>query len=149
MFFHYIDVAVVNAYILHKECASSPLSHYEFREHLVRSLCSTNVRLSGGQTSRKSTSINIDHRLVRMDMMRQCVYCKLVTKEKHRSTRKCAECDVPLCFQSRDCFTKWHGRKFTQTREAWLEKPQKHVPKGRPKGSTVTKGRGKRKRKNW
>ena len=126
--------------IFYIECASSPHSHYEFREHLLRSLCSTNVLLSGGQTSRKSASININRRLIRMDMMRQCVYCRLVTNEKHWSTKKCAECDVPLCFQSWDCFTKWHGRKFTQTCEAGLAKPQKHVSKGRPKEQYSDKG---------
>ena len=29
LLFHYIDVAVVKAYILHKECASTPLSRFE------------------------------------------------------------------------------------------------------------------------
>ena len=41
LFSHSIDVAVVNAYLLHKECTKQPLSHYEFREQLVRKLCSS------------------------------------------------------------------------------------------------------------
>ena len=152
LFFHFIDVAVVNAYILHKECTLNPLSHYEFRENLVRSLCCTatpDYSILVGKRQQSTASINVDHRLVRMKTMRQCVYCSLVHKEKHRTTRQCAECEVPLCFQSRDCFTKWHGRRFAQTREAWLARPEREMPRGCPKGSTVPKGRGKRKRKNW
>ena len=105
----------------------------------------------GGRPLTKSVSI--DHRMIKMSLVRQCVYCMTTTKEKHRTTRQCKECQVPLCFQKRDCFTKWHDRRFAALREAWLAKPPHETrPKGkggRPKGSSVPRGRGKRKRRNW
>ena len=117
LFFNFIDVAVVNAYVLHKEYSSNPISHYEFWEQLVRRLCclsSPNVTLP----ARHSTSVNIDHRLVRMDSI--CVYCSIVCKQKHRTTRQCAKCKAPLCFQSRDYSSRWHDRAFSKSRDEWL-----------------------------
>ena len=153
LFFHCIDIAVVNAHIMNKEIVDKPMSQYLFRETLVRSLCG--VHTIGippvSRQGRSSTSgINVDHRLEKMGSMRQCVYCKIVHNINHRTTRECRECQVPLCFQSRSCFAKWHHRNFMKQREAWFATlKQPTTSRGRPKGSVKPKGRGKRKVKKW
>ena len=48
LFLHYIDTAIVNAYILYKELHPSArlrMSHFTFRETLVRQLCHIEVSL--------------------------------------------------------------------------------------------------------
>ena len=114
----------------------------------MRSLCGVHtvdipsLSRRGGRPS--NSGINVDHRLERMGSMHQCVYCNIVHKVNHRTTRKCRECQVPLCFRSRDCFTNWHHRNFTKQREAWFAAPKQPTSRGRPKGSVKPKGRGKR-----
>lgn len=145
LFLHSIDIAVVNAYLLHRELVEKPMSQYEFRESLVRSLTDTCTRPACRQSSDK---INIDHRMVKMESMRACVFCKIANKEIHRTTRQCFQCGAPLCFKNRTCFEQWHNRDFKVQRDTWLAQGTKQKT-GRPKGSVKPKGRGKRRKKNW
>lgn len=117
-------------------------------ESLVRSLTVTHTQ----PTHRPSDRINIDHRMVKMESMRACVFCKIANKEIHRTTRQCFQCGVPLCFKNHTCFEQWHNKDFKAQRDAWLA-PGAKQKTGWPKGSVKPKGRGrgrgKRKKKNW
>ena len=89
----------LSTHTFYTECTLNPLSHYEFRENLVRSPCCTatpDYSILVGKRQQSTASINVDHCLVGRKTMRQCVYCSLVHKEKHRTTRQCAECEVSL-----------------------------------------------------
>ncbi len=153
LFFHYIDISIVNSYILYKEVhPSGKLSHFNFRETLVRQLCHIEISLHQSLAGRKCDP-TVEHRSVRMHKGKDCVYCKITSGTRRRTTRQCSKCEAPLCLLARNCFHKFHQSSFTEKRNTWLK--SKSIPKhsaeliGRPKGSKVQKGRGKRKRKNW
>lgn len=155
LFLHYIDIAIVNSYILYKEMHPQPrMSHYTFRETLVRQMCNIEITISQSVAGRKPDT-TIEHRSERMVKGSDCVYCKLVHGVRRRTTRQCVKCQAPLCLLARNCFQKFHQESFREERNSWLQHKSLAEPsttssaKGRPKGSTVQKGRGKRKKRNW
>ncbi|KAK9969977.1 hypothetical protein ABG768_028118 [Culter alburnus] len=87
-FYHFVDIAVVNAFILHQHLARAikekPLTQKAFRETLVLELAGLESRKAAPQAS-------------------NCRLC-------HQKTPvMCATCEVPLCFlPKRDCFNDWH-----------------------------------------
>ena len=88
-----------------------------------------------------------------MDRVKDCVYCNIKYGVRRQTTRQCRKCEAPVCTFVRNCFEKFRKESFKEERIKWLT--NKSVPKGtrvhtgRPKGSTIQRGRGKRKRKNW
>lgn len=152
LFLHFIDIAVVNSYILYKEVhpSKSRLSHYDFRETLVRELCHLEILPTQSAVARTPT---LDHVSERMEISRDCVYCKVIYGVRRRTTRHCPKCQAPLCFLARNCFQKFRQKEFREGRNRWLQHlcmpVQTFTPKGRPKGSLAHKGRGRRRRKNW
>ena len=170
LFFHCIDIAVVNSYIIHKENVQNPLSHYKFREQLVKSLSSiqeiSDTRAENWRAENlemeihgKESTCHVadhvsldDHQFIPLYKKQPCIYCKLVDNKTVRTTRKCGKCQAPLCFRDRHCFFKWHHSKFKEERERWLKtiKTDRTVqPKvGRPMGA-ISKARGKRRKRGW
>ena len=157
LFFHFIDIAVVNSYIIHLETEENPLSHYHFEENLVRSLSGLipeSPRYTEVQRGICSSQcLLLEHYPLTLPQRSQCVYCKIIEKTTHFTTRQCKKCRIPLCFIERNCFLKWHEPSFTQKRKEWLRvRGATEITKtkrGRPTGSTKLKGKGKRKRKAW
>jgi len=120
LFFHMVDLAVVNSFILYKTVhPQEKISHYQFREKLVRALCPiASVAVSrattpgsGGRPARDTT---VTHYLVRGEGKRNCVYCQIKLGKRTRTTRMCATCKVHLCFSS---FEPYHHRSFQFERE--------------------------------
>ena len=162
LLFHFLDLATVNAYILFKDIhPASKVSHFRFRENLVRALCQTPdpVYPSPGSGGRPAKDFTLKHYLTRTKGNRDCIYCKIVHGVRSRTTRECAECRVPLCFTGdKDCFVKYHHRNFRQRRQSLEEDRQRRAtrvvkstpsrPVGRPVGTVKCRGRGKRKRKH-
>uniref|UniRef100_A0A673IN46 PiggyBac transposable element-derived protein domain-containing protein n=1 Tax=Sinocyclocheilus rhinocerous TaxID=307959 RepID=A0A673IN46_9TELE len=107
-FFHFLDIAVVNSFILHQELAKAqskvPLNHKLFRETLVSELARAG-RASPAQTERcypEYFGSDATHG------RRVCVMCKL-QGNKVKTPIYCSHCKVALCFvSSRNCFKKWH-----------------------------------------
>ena len=163
LFFHFIDIAVVNSYIIHLEKQANPLSHYQFRENLVRCLSGVIIESPDyreyhevvDSTSRRGMSSSkclLSEHYPQITTQRyQCLYCKVTENATHFTTRLCKKCQIPLCLIERNCFLKWHEESFTPTRNKWLKcKTAPTKPKrGRPAGSAKSKGKGKRKRKGW
>ncbi|XDV25651.1 hypothetical protein PO909_029533, partial [Leuciscus waleckii] len=100
-FFHFVDIAVVNAFILHQ--------HKAFRETLVLELAGLESRTAAPPSSNDAchnpTYITEDSTAGR----RKCKLCR------QKTPVQCATCEVPLCFlPKRDCYNDWHkqGGKY-------------------------------------
>uniref|UniRef100_A0A9J7ZS92 PiggyBac transposable element derived 4 n=1 Tax=Cyprinus carpio carpio TaxID=630221 RepID=A0A9J7ZS92_CYPCA len=109
-FYHFVDIAVVNAFILHQQMAKmknqKPLTQKAFRETLVRQLAETGpayaseiVRPTPSTESHLPKYLNGDSTFGR----RKCKMCPFKTPVI------CATCKVHLCFvPKRNCMVKWH-----------------------------------------
>uniref|UniRef100_A0A3Q3LMG2 PiggyBac transposable element-derived protein domain-containing protein n=1 Tax=Labrus bergylta TaxID=56723 RepID=A0A3Q3LMG2_9LABR len=91
-FYHFVDIATVNAFIIHKEMCKlqkqPELKQKQFREQLILSLAdigsSPNHRATAGR--------------------RACVLCKM------KSPIYCRTCLKTLCLTTtRNCFSEWHS----------------------------------------
>ncbi|MGL6082107.1 MAG: hypothetical protein ACRC4N_06460, partial [Gammaproteobacteria bacterium] len=116
-FFHFVDIAVVNSFILHKYLCQSqsktPLSHKEFRERLLSELATQSSTSDAPEPSTSATAaaeqclpeyFGSDAASGR----RVCALCKLAGL-KIKTPMYCTKCNVPLCLvPSRNCFSKWH-----------------------------------------
>ncbi|XP_052394791.1 piggyBac transposable element-derived protein 4 isoform X3 [Carassius gibelio] len=105
-FFHFVDIAVVNAFILHQQMAKmkneKPMSQKAFREALVNELASPPppVRATLTPYSHLPKYISGDSTSGR----RRCKVCQ------NKTPVMCVTCEIPFCFvPKRDCFTKWHN----------------------------------------
>ena len=160
LFFHFVDISIVNSYIIHTAKEKKPMKHYEFRERLVRgfsgfstSSCTREAESAGKESTSNQCSL-LEHQPVPLQERSPCVYCKLTQGKTHYTTRQCKQCKSSLCFRDRNCFVQWHDSSFRVSREEWLrgvvmtDLPTQQKP-GRPVGSAVTKGREKRKKKRW
>ncbi|KAM9408874.1 piggyBac transposable element-derived protein 4-like [Pholidichthys leucotaenia] len=109
-FYHFMDIAIVNAYILHKALASGrgekPLTQKAFRETLAEQLAQVCSR-SATSTPPHPTS-TAHHRIVFISGHRTTgrALCRQCRK---KTPLKCSTCDVPLCLiPNRDCYNNWH-----------------------------------------
>ncbi|KAL6459322.1 hypothetical protein MHYP_G00327940 [Metynnis hypsauchen] len=118
LFFHFVDIAATNSYILHTELCrakrESPMTHKQFVEELTAQLCGTTLEVSAkkqrsahvpvaiapqAQASRKATYGR-----------RSCVRCRKQDKRIVLTPWKCQECNVALCvILDRNCFQEWHS----------------------------------------
>ncbi|XP_051980383.1 piggyBac transposable element-derived protein 4-like isoform X2 [Xyrauchen texanus] len=105
-FYHFVDLAVVNAFILHqqmsKEKNQKPLVQKAFRELLVSELAGTGSASPASpipSVSHMPTFISGDSTIGR----RKCKIC-------HRKTPViCVTCGAALCLvPKRECFVDWH-----------------------------------------
>ncbi|XP_063073836.1 piggyBac transposable element-derived protein 4-like [Engraulis encrasicolus] len=116
LFFHFIDIAITNAFILHKEIALSkgekPKTQKGFRERLL-------VEMSeAGSPSTAIPPPSAPYLLRGMHLpvyiggnatsgRRRCTVCQLKTPIV------CEACDRPFCFVSaRNCYNDWHKQKI-------------------------------------
>jgi hypothetical protein len=129
--FHIINLVITNAYIIQKEHARKPLSHYTFRKELARTLTTAfsqelnpkGRRHVGNPQVRLAekhfpSEIPAQPGAKRQNPCRKCVACKPVTGKRHeagampksKSTRYwCADCGVALCVTP--CFKNYHTLK--------------------------------------
>lgn len=108
-FYHFMDIAIVNAFILHKQLAKrkgqTPLIQKTFRETLAEEL----AEASSAGTPKPAPAPNTKHHkpvhITNSSSTGQlaCRHCHLKTPVK------CKSCDIPLCFlPGRDCYNDWH-----------------------------------------
>ncbi|KAL6491263.1 hypothetical protein MHYP_G00016080 [Metynnis hypsauchen] len=112
-FYHFIDIAVVNSFIMYKELAKAnsreTVTRKQFRETLATDLTKTLTRLAPLQLPLAGDEcypdfFSEDSRVGR----RACELCKQDGK-KVKTSAFCMKCRVPLCLMpKRNCFLQWH-----------------------------------------
>jgi hypothetical protein len=119
LFFHLLDLAVLNSYILLSSCGGKKISHRDFRLALVREMLAWaghepqpsrpvgRPALASANTSRLDTRHN-KHWPGRNMTKRRCRVCSArgVTRTV---MSKCVKCDVALCVD-RTCFADYHTK---------------------------------------
>ncbi|XP_062609518.1 piggyBac transposable element-derived protein 4-like [Saccostrea cucullata] len=128
LFFHLLDIMVVNSYILFQEFrkshesqitnCSSGFGQLEFRESLALSLMGLNEK----SVSKESVIQCIPEFL---EKRKDCVFCNaeaiLLNKKSpsYKTLVFCPSCQVPLCLSSdRNCFKKWHSKEGEDVRKS-------------------------------
>nr|XP_055074468.1 piggyBac transposable element-derived protein 4-like [Misgurnus anguillicaudatus] len=115
-FYHFVDIAVVNAFILHQHTArqrnQKPMTQKEFREALVSDLAKTGPLYNAAQHDSEEFHlpkyISGHSRIGR----RQCRMCT------GKTPVMCVMCDAPLCFvPTRECFIDFHKSYKPQKRQ--------------------------------
>uniref|UniRef100_A0A6Q2X0X8 PiggyBac transposable element-derived protein domain-containing protein n=1 Tax=Esox lucius TaxID=8010 RepID=A0A6Q2X0X8_ESOLU len=114
-FFHFIDIAVVNSFILHSELAKANnkthLTQKMFREELISELVKySTVPTESAACSTPSTETCLPEYFGSDATAgrRICVLCKMEDK-KVKTLIFCLKCNVALCMVStRNCFKRWH-----------------------------------------
>ncbi|KAK7882854.1 hypothetical protein WMY93_029028 [Mugilogobius chulae] len=117
-FFHFLDIGIVNAFILYKEhckvANDTPMTQLEFRETLMSELDDEAKRLRNTQDEGNRAPVKKGHRLVHITSEGGKTYGRLKCRKckVNKTPVKCATCDIPLCFQQkRDCYNEWHEEK--------------------------------------
>ncbi|XP_061591014.1 piggyBac transposable element-derived protein 4 [Cololabis saira] len=105
-FYHFIDIAIVNAFLLHKELAmgkgETPLHQKAFWETLAEQLAEAGSSYTAGPVPPPAPQGG-HHKSVFISGTVKCRHCQAETQVK------CSSCDVPLCFTpTRDCYNEWH-----------------------------------------
>ncbi|XP_062284308.1 piggyBac transposable element-derived protein 4-like [Scomber scombrus] len=117
-FYHFMDIAVVNSYILFKllaiERGETPMRHKRFREVLMREMvdeAQAAVAAAAPRPTLSTTCMPMYFGQTATDQRRVCVVCKDQGR-KVKTPVYCSKCDVALCFtSSRNCFKDYHLRR--------------------------------------
>ena len=124
-FFHFVDIAAVNSWLLHKElCAhrrTAHVTHKQFMESLIREMVELSER--GREATAPVPGVARPDVCVPLylhekkssdvkDATAHRGYCALCA-QKHNKRQKtpmyCGRCDVALCLvPTRNCFADWH-----------------------------------------
>ncbi|XP_066569538.1 piggyBac transposable element-derived protein 4 [Amia ocellicauda] len=120
MFLHFVDIATVNSYLLHKELCeqqkTKPLTHRGFMELLTAQLAGVTLDVVSVDRQTNHTPLPIapldpekpKHRPA--DVRKYCLHCKR-RKKYNKTPWQCGACLVPLCnFLERPCFAQWHAK---------------------------------------
>lgn len=103
LFFHLLDLSVLNAYILAKDKHSS---HRDFRMKLIRSMLDPTESVCRSPTSTSS----FEHWPLNTSKRRRCAFCSQKGLQR-RSKYICENCNVVLC-TDRDCFKEYHNKRL-------------------------------------
>ena len=113
LFFHLLDVALVNSFIVYKKLENKDLTLKEFKicialkviaSFISRKLSCLNHRPSKPTKAQRPGSILPSHWQIFLETRRRCTVCFQAGTE-NRTFVMCPLCDVALCLQKeRNCF---------------------------------------------
>ncbi|XP_037499668.1 piggyBac transposable element-derived protein 2 [Rhipicephalus sanguineus] len=127
-FFHCVDIAVVNSFILFEEyrqqhpevpelLRSSHFDQYAFRLELIDQLLGRDEQQVARSTIAPVVSLastapqGLKHQPQRIHRYRNCKVCYEEKKHEQKTNVFCETCAVSLCFTtSRNCFARWHDK---------------------------------------
>ncbi|KAM6950392.1 piggyBac transposable element-derived protein 4-like [Lycodopsis pacificus] len=122
-FYHFVDIAVVNSYLLHKELfklrqdptQTEPFTHKAFREQLAMEMLEFAEGSAAPSTTTTTTTypsptcmpmfFDSEESRVR----KYCKRCQDAGLLRVKTSTCCRKCKVPLCLTSKkNCFQLWH-----------------------------------------
>ena len=139
LFFHFIDTAVINAFVLYLHCYKlnwhppmkfKPMKQLTFRCELIDSLVNhfTCRKQKGPRTVPIVSLAPSGHKIVDMRSLGvragRCEYCCVgpyKTKKRKETQFGCSKCNKRLC--PTDCWIKYHNKLLPQDSQKW----QKHT----------------------
>jgi hypothetical protein len=124
LFFHLLDVTVLNSYILHKQKSRENIQFSDFRLQLIRQIIET-YGCPKAPRGRPNTGDNpirligrhfpslIPSTSTSQSPQKRCVVCTNTTNRATKSTKtryECRDCNVGLCISA--CFRDYHTLKY-------------------------------------
>jgi hypothetical protein len=121
LFFHFLDLCIVNSYILYKiHHGEESCTLKMFKKRLADELC-REQRADYAQSKRQSREVNTNDtfpmRYVNcyhepaIGERRHCWLCWNTNKVKINTTISCATCEIGLCLKKdKDCWNKFHKK---------------------------------------
>ncbi|XP_029969463.1 piggyBac transposable element-derived protein 4-like [Salarias fasciatus] len=115
-FFHFVDIATVNSYLLHKEVLklqrdpsqTQPLTHKLFKEKLAQEMLEFAVGLAAPPPP-STSCMPLFNDSQEGRARRYCKRCHDTGTPRVKTAVVCRKCQVPLCLTSkRNCFQLWH-----------------------------------------
>lgn len=111
-FYHFVDIAIVNAFLVHREmaCAKNqkPMTQKQFREKLIEELAGLVLPdFPPSPPSPPQDTLHLPGHFASDSTKgrRQCSVCG------QKTPVYCKTCLVTMCFQpKRDCFSAWHNQ---------------------------------------
>ena len=113
LFYHAVDIAVVNAFILYKaQCVADKVphdNHLTFRERLVFDMFNIGAESTSQRPKHPPPAADQTHKPLFISEdgtkgRQKCKHCK-----KGHTGVICQTCKVSLCFMpKRDCYNAWH-----------------------------------------
>ena len=126
IFWHFLDVAVTNAFIIYKEKCNNDFLLNTYRLAIVNALIGYKMPNKKGRKSLPSTftghKVNISNEkrfslqphlpITKPSKRSRCIFCSNKTNDK-RSIWYCNTCNVALCLNvERNCFFEFHKVKL-------------------------------------
>ena len=113
VFFHLLDVTMINAYVIYKSSRSRKITHLDFMVAVVKGLLQkSGIDIDGEQ---QSQVVITPFRLVGRNHFpepsrkRDCCLCSNRHKHRKQSSYQCTICKVTLCIYP--CFKNYHTYK--------------------------------------
>ncbi|XP_033855228.3 piggyBac transposable element-derived protein 4-like [Acipenser ruthenus] len=127
LFFHFLDIAIVNSFLLHKELCQVVGKMHEsqvvFRKKLLFELCGEQLpaEMPSSSSAPASRMMHLPAPIVDPASVekgqkasagrRKCQHCKDFGRGQMSTPWQCKTCNVPLCLVlDRNCFIEWHRK---------------------------------------
>ena len=114
-FFDYLEMAVVNSFIIQEKLAESewaadrPKTLLDFKRRVALDLIGSYTSRNRFATSRSGKKTPLFHRVAMIDTKARCKNCYSQGKKDVKVFTKCETCEVHLCIsKTKDCFNHYH-----------------------------------------
>lgn len=120
LFFGFVDMSLVNSFVIHKETNSSSMTFFDFKREVAQGLITLgkNDVTTAAKRRRIEYSVPRSVRLVNVGVHHpvfdnsQRLRCEVCSKKgvQSRPATKCSQCNVHLCLNSsKNCFIDFHS----------------------------------------